>query len=226
MTSSSVTNQNHFIQLLPLGSSSDLTAAADVLAEAFMYGNPDTKNPHGRGVADPFYNRLNNGDEKVHRLFYTIIDLASKKNHTIAVIRDKDNRIEGVSWVKQRGVKDLNIFDSPKLIMPAFRAFGFIGALWYAWDILNHIPEYPINTTYISMVGVAKSSQGRGIGKALVKYAVDNAAGGEVALSTMNPRNIKLYQQLGFGLKPEKPTEAKDCKHRPGFTTYHMVYKG
>jgi ribosomal protein S18 acetylase RimI-like enzyme len=75
------------------------------------------------------------------------------------------------------------------------------------------------------MVGVAKSSQGRGIGKALVKYAVNRAAGGEVALSTMNPRNIKLYQQLGFVLKPEKQTEAKDCKHRPGFTTYHMVYK-
>lgn len=226
MVTSSITHQAHIVEILPLGSKSDLTAAADVLAEAFMYGNPDKTNPHSRGVADPFYNRRNYGDEKVHRLFHSIINLASSKNHTISVIRNQEKRIVGVSWVKERGVRDLNIFDSRKLIMPAYRAFGFVGTFWYCWDIIRHLPDCSIDETYISMVGVDKSSQGKGIGKALINHAVDRAAKRDVMLSTMNPSNVELYQKLGFVLKPEKQTKAGDCKHRPGFTTYHMVYKG
>lgn len=221
----STTTKTHRIEILPLSNSSDLTAAADVLADAFMFGNPNPTNPNGKGVADPFYDRLHNGVEKVHHLFHCIIDLASKKNHTIAVVRDQKKRIVGVSWVKERNVKDINILDFPKLVMPAIRAFGFLDALRYGWDVLNHIPVYPDNITYISMVGVAKSSQGKGIGPALINEAIRRANGKDVALSTMNPRNIKLYERLGFALQPEKQTETKTCKERPGFTTFHMAYK-
>ena len=218
-------NQAPFIERLRPGSQ-DLNDAADVLADAFMFGNPNPINPDGEGLPDPFYNRLNRGDQKVRELFRSIISLVSDIEHTIAVVRDggEHNQIVGVCWIKERSVRDMSLIDFPNLIIPSFNAFGLMGALWYGWDVINHIPVYPTNTTYLSMLGVARSSQGKGIGRALVEYAIERAEGQHVVLSTMNPKNIKTYERLGFDLLPEKQTESSDSAYRPGFTTYHMAY--
>lgn len=84
MIQASNNNQNHiigqqplFIEKLPRGSA-DLDFAADLLAEAFLFGNKDPKDPTGKGLPDPFYNRLNQGVQKVHNLFRSIIHLASE----------------------------------------------------------------------------------------------------------------------------------------------------
>lgn len=219
--------QNHSIETLPISRVTDLTAAADLLADAFLHGN--NSSIHNRGGADPFYNRRNNGDEKVRDLFRSIIDVASKKGHAITVVRNEDKQIVGASWVKERNITDLTLSDFPKLVMPAIRAFGFIGALCYGWDVLNHIPIYPTNITYISMVAVAKSSQRTGIGKTLIQHAIDGASGKDIVLSTMNPQNVILYEKLGFHVEPSKQTVARECMlkcmQRPGFTTFHMAYK-
>ncbi len=220
-------NQTPVEKLLP--GSPDLDVAADVLADAFMFGNP---NPtiNGQGLPDPFYNRYNLGDQKVRELFRSIISLASQIGHTIAVVRDEQKQIVGASWIKEHTVRDMNFLDFPKLTGASLRAFGFIGSLWYSWDVMNHIPVYPTSTTYISMLGVNKSAQGKGIGKKLVQYAINSAAGQNAAdknivLSTMNPRNIEIYQRLGFVLVPEKETQSSDSAYRPKFTTFHMVYR-
>ena len=68
------------------------------------------------------------------------------------------------------------------------------------------------------------------MGKKLVQYAINSAAGQNAAdknivLSTMNPRNIEIYQRLGFVLVPEKETQSNDSAYRPKFTTFHMVYR-
>lgn len=80
------------------------------------------------------------------------------------------------------------------------------------------------------MVGVNKSSQGKGICKKLMQYAINsaadqNAADRNIVLSTMNSKNIGIYERLGFVLVPEKQTESSDSAYRPKFTTFHMVYK-
>lgn len=217
------------VEKLPLGSP-DLNIAADVLADAFMTGNPDPKDPSGPGSPDPFYNRYNLGVQKVRELFRSIISLASQIGHTIAVVRDEENQILGASWIKEHTVRDMSLLDFPKLTAASFRAFGFIGTLWYAWDVMNHIPVYPIETTYISMLGVTKSAQGKGIGRRLVQYAINSAADQNeadrnIVLSTMNPRNIEIYQRLGFELVPEKETQSGDSGYRPKFTTFHMAYR-
>lgn len=206
-----------------------LNDAADVLADAFMFGNPNPTND-GQCLPDPFYNRYHLGDQKVRELFRSIISLVSGIGHTIAVVRDEQKQIVGVSWIKEHTVRDMNILDFPKLTGAALATFGLIGSLWYSWDVMNHIPVYPTSTTYISMVGVTKTSQGKGIGKKLIQHAIDSAAGQNaedrnIVLSTMNPRNIEIYQRLGFELVPEKETQSSDSTYRPKFTTYHMVYK-
>jgi len=218
-------NQTHSIEILGQDRAS-LDQAADLLANAFMYGNPDPADPSNleKGLPDPFYNRRHLGDLKVRDLFRTIIDLASKKGHTIAVVRDAQSKISGAMWLKGRDVRDMNILAFPKLIGPAFRAFGFIGALWYTWDVIRHIPEYSVDTTYLSMLGVARSSQGKGVGRALIEYAITSAKGQAVVLSTMNSKNIKTYENRGFVLVPNKQTKSSDSSHRPGFTTFHMSY--
>lgn len=214
---------NYIVEKLSRNSS-DLNPAADLLADAFRYGNPDPENPNGKGLPDPFYNRLNQGNEKVRDLFRSIIGVASKIGHTIAVVRDPQSKqILGVSWIKERGIRDMNFLDFSKLIIPAIRAFGLIGALFYIWDVLKHLSVYPKDMTYISMVGVDRHSQGKGIGKTLINYAIEQAEGQKVALSTMNPKNIELYESLGFS-KSKKTTNSSDSKYRPKFSTYHMAY--
>jgi ribosomal protein S18 acetylase RimI-like enzyme len=222
-------NQAPVEKLLP--GSPDLNVAADVLADAFMSGNPNPTNPSGPGLPDPFYDRYNLGDQKVRDLFRSIISLASEIGHTIAVVRDEKNQIVGTSWIKEHTVRDMNLLDFPKLTGAAIRAFGFIGSLWYSWDVMNHIPVYPTSTTYISMIGVTRPAQGKGIGKKFIQYAINsaasqNAADRNIVLSTMNPRNIEIYQRLGFVLVPEKETQGRDYSaYRTKFTTFHMVYK-
>lgn len=216
--------QTYAIEKLVPGSS-ELSVAAGVLADAFMYGNPNPTNPNGKGLPDPFYDRHYQSDQKVRDLFCSIICLVSQIGHTIAVVRDEKKHIIAASWIKERTVRDMNILDFPKLIGPVLRAFGLIGALWYGWDIINHLPVYPTSTTYISMVGVTKSAQGKGIAKQLVKHAIDSAEGQNIALCTMNPRNIEIYKKLGFSLLPEKETQSRDSNYRKGFTTFHMAYK-
>lgn len=210
--------------------SRDLNFAADVLADAFRFGNPDPTNK-SPGLPDPFYDRYNLGEDKVRDLFRTIISVASEIGHTIAVVRDDQKQIVGACWIKEHAVRDLSLRDSPRIFVAARRAFGIIGLGWYTLDILNHIPEYPIGTTYVSMVGVTKAAQGKGIGKKLIQYAIDSAAGQnavdrKIALSTMNPRNVAMYQRLGFELVPEKETQGRDLTtYRSKFTAYHMVYR-
>lgn len=200
------------VQTLP-PNSPDLDAAADVLADAFLFGND--------GSPDPFYARFHKGTERVHELFRCYLHTVSDIGHTIAVVKDAENNIAGATWIKPPGVRDMSMRDFPSVMMPAIRAFGFIGALVFAWDVIKHIPEYEIHDTYLSMVGV--KLQGQGIGRTLVNYAKAIAGDGCVKLSTMNPENIPYYEKLGFAVLREKQTEAEASSYRGRFTTYHLT---
>lgn len=53
---------------------------------------------------------------------------------------------------------------------------------------------------YLPMIGVDTRMQGNGIGEALMRYALakSDAAGLPAYLESSNPRNISLYERLGF----------------------------
>lgn len=53
---------------------------------------------------------------------------------------------------------------------------------------------------YLSIVGVAPSAQGQGLGKRLLEptIAEADAAGVDCYLETFGPRNLRFYQRLGF----------------------------
>ena len=53
---------------------------------------------------------------------------------------------------------------------------------------------------YLNMIGVRDSHRGRGIGMALLKHNLTliDETGGSAYLESSNPRNLRLYQTLGF----------------------------
>jgi ribosomal protein S18 acetylase RimI-like enzyme len=56
------------------------------------------------------------------------------------------------------------------------------------------------------MVAVAPAAQGRGLGRILVRHGVERARadGCPAFLETGNPRNVPLYQSLGFQIVDEQ----------------------
>lgn len=61
-----------------------------------------------------------------------------------------------------------------------------------------HHPDEP--HWYLPLVGVDPIAQGRGLGAALMKHALEriDAEGAVAYLESSNPRNIGLYQRFGF----------------------------
>ena len=59
-------------------------------------------------------------------------------------------------------------------------------------------PEAPC--WYLPLIGVDPTSQGRGYGSALLRYALEHVdrAGAPAYLESSNPRNVALYERHGF----------------------------
>jgi ribosomal protein S18 acetylase RimI-like enzyme len=61
--------------------------------------------------------------------------------------------------------------------------------------------HHPIDPhVYVELVGVHPAAQGKGIGSTLLDHVFESAdaAGHPVYLETSNPRNLPLYERLGF----------------------------
>ena len=77
------------------------------------------------------------------------------------------------------------------------------------WEwIASKIPPEPV--WHLDSVAVAPGHQGRGIGSALVEFALEQARGSDIAmiLETGTARNVPLYERLGFQVVEE--TDAPD----------------
>jgi GNAT superfamily N-acetyltransferase len=69
--------------------------------------------------------------------------------------------------------------------------------VFWEW-VASKIPDDPL--WHLDSVGVEPSMQGRGIGSALIEFAVARAGAdeGAVFLETGTPRNVPLYERFGF----------------------------
>ncbi|MBP2385883.1 GNAT family N-acetyltransferase [Paeniglutamicibacter kerguelensis] len=164
------------IHAVRLATSSDLDAAALVLAAAF-----DTY-PWTRWAipADGYAERL----EEVQRLY-----LNHALNHGIVVV---DEQIRAVA-----------AFLPPDAPAPNEHTQQRVGALHgprLAALIGLSLPQVPAGSWTLETVGVNPSLQGAGLGTAVVAagLAIIDRQGGAVALETSDARNVCLYQRLGF----------------------------
>lgn len=74
-------------------------------------------------------------------------------------------------------------------------------------------PEPSGRAWRLETLGVAPELQGRGLASALLRFALDavgDLGGAEIALTTSDPRNVRLYERHGFTVeehveRPERP---------------------
>lgn len=87
--------------------------------------------------------------------------------------------------------------------LPAFSRFmGFAGHTDTLHRVAAPMPHY-----YLFALGVSPSSQGQGIGRRLVSGMLDRADDEQMPayLETQSPRNVPLYERLGFERTIEAP---------------------
>jgi GNAT superfamily N-acetyltransferase len=72
--------------------------------------------------------------------------------------------------------------------------------LFWEW-VASRIPREPL--WHLDSVAVAPGLQGRGIGSALIEFGLQLAAGTAMVLETGTPRNVPLYERLGFHVVEE-----------------------
>lgn len=80
-----------------------------------------------------------------------------------------------------------------------FRVIGLrnvIKVLKREKNLKQHCPKSDF--MYLWYVGVKKEDQGKGIGTKMIQEILASAGGKVIHLQTSNPRNFKLYEQLGF----------------------------
>jgi GNAT superfamily N-acetyltransferase len=68
------------------------------------------------------------------------------------------------------------------------------------------IPNLPAHWRYLQMVGVEPACQGRGVGSALLRHVVADAAGLPLCLVTDRSQNVPLYNRTGFVLVAQGTT--------------------
>lgn len=72
----------------------------------------------------------------------------------------------------------------------------------FFWEwVASKIPSEPL--WHLDSVAVAPGLQGRGIGSALIEFGLEHAVGTAMVLETGTPRNVRLYEHLGFQIVEE-----------------------
>lgn len=64
-----------------------------------------------------------------------------------------------------------------------------------------------IHEMKIEMLFVLDKARGQGIGKLLLKYAMDNFNANSVDVNEQNPVAVKFYQYMGFNVVSRSPTD-------------------
>jgi GNAT superfamily N-acetyltransferase len=90
-------------------------------------------------------------------------------------------------------VKDLRTHD-------VFDDGGHRYELFWEW-VASKITSEPL--WHLDSVAVAPGLQGRGIGSALIEFGLEQVSGTAMVLETGTPRNVVLYERLGFNVVEE-----------------------
>lgn len=73
----------------------------------------------------------------------------------------------------------------------------------------------------IEMLFILDAARGKGVGKALLNYAVDQFAANKVDVNEQNPLAVGFYQHMGFKVASRSPL---DDMGKP-FPILHMILR-
>jgi GNAT superfamily N-acetyltransferase len=156
---------------------------------------------------DPFYAAIAQGfeDEESRRRSlarYFDYSMTEGAQHGRLVIWPEPS-IGAAVWLLPQDRASSDVHSKAKAAFLA-EAIGARGAETYRRVIefmsLQAMSTVPARAWYLSIVGVAPSAQGRGIGARLLQSTLDEADANRVPcyLETFDSRNPRFYQRLGF----------------------------
>lgn len=64
-----------------------------------------------------------------------------------------------------------------------------------------------VQDTKIEMLFVLNESRGKGIGRVLLQYAIDNMSANSVDVNEQNPLAVGFYQKMGFNIISRSPID-------------------
>jgi ribosomal protein S18 acetylase RimI-like enzyme len=87
----------------------------------------------------------------------------------------------------------------------------------------KHTKNYPPNTFwYIEVVCVKPSAQGRGVGKVLLEWIINEAEGAPCFLESTTEKNVAFYEKYGFKLV-EVGEMVDDTSEKGLLKLYYMI---
>ena len=70
-----------------------------------------------------------------------------------------------------------------------------------------------INGHKLEMLFVSAEKRGRGIGKKLLRYAVENYAVSVLTVNEQNPQAVGFYERMGFKVYKRSDTDEQGCPY-------------
>jgi len=170
-------------------------------------------NPADRTAVAQMLARAFADDPATSFIFPDPVERARRLPRMFALLFDEDRRgmplitqgAEAAALWRTPGHNHTSIIDMLLHAWPMWRIFG--NALGRALAVSNAIDaNFPDGDYwYLHILGCDPSAQGKGIGGALIRAALDRIAGSGIPayLETATPRNLGFYQGLGFQITSE-----------------------
>jgi ribosomal protein S18 acetylase RimI-like enzyme len=120
----------------------------------------------------------------------------------LGMVWEAGEAIGAATWIPR---DQADAWKDSQLDKPELRALAEDGGRFEAfWEwIESKLPDEPV--WHLDSVAVVPEAQGGGIGSALIEFGLERARADRagVFLETGNPRNVALYERLGFRVAEE-----------------------
>jgi len=110
-------------------------------------------------------------------------------------------------------------FFKPMIIEQAFPAVTLKCVKNEAGSIVGFVG---VHDAKIEMLFILNEARGQGVGKVLLRYAIEQLGATEVDVNEQNPKAVGFYQHMGFKIIARSPL---DSMGKP-FPILHMKLKG
>ncbi len=175
----------------------DSTVIKDILGDAFSDDPVGYHLTGGGSFGGNFF-------ESMFRNVYASLDCSF-------YVTDEDGNPMGCALLAKPGqdIKKFSLFSSIRIFGRIFSDFGFLPLKRFI-DLMNFVEQYHIREPhyYLFALGVKKSFQGRGVGRALLGHIITMADNDNVPtyLENSNERNLPVYQKYGFTVLEQQNT--------------------
>ncbi|MBO6940884.1 MAG: GNAT family N-acetyltransferase [Deltaproteobacteria bacterium] len=166
-----------------------MDALTEVLAEGF--------------VTDPFVGWLVGGDAaRVRRYVRLVLERLTLPHQSVWMSADR----RSVACWAPPGAWELGLGEQLRLLPGLLRSIGWSRLMPAARASARIEQGRPERYWYLALVATATEARGRGLARAVLRPALDEAEGDAPALlETSNEGNLAFYRKLGFEVVRELP---------------------